>query len=85
MTIKIIRFDTCINFPFPLAKVDAEDQVLIGKGRKDGNKWETGPFTAMKIKGAIVFAVGNSEVQGGNVNTAVAHIAEFLRDNGYAP
>jgi len=70
---------------FVLTKVDQEDQIIIGKGRKEGNKWETGPFTAMKIKGAVVFAVGNSEVQGGLVNTAVSHIAEFLRDNGYMP
>lgn len=72
---------------FVLTKVDQEDQIMIGKGRKkeEGNKWGTGPFTAMKIKGAMVFAVGNSEIQGGAVNTAVSHIAEFLRDNGYMP
>ena len=68
---------------FVMTKHDQEDYVLIGKGRKEGNVWSTGPFCAMKINGAIVFAVGNSDVQGGAVNTAVAHIAEYLRDNGY--
>jgi len=47
---------------FVMTKNDSEDMVLIGKGRKEGNVWQTGPFTAMKINGAIVFAVGNADV-----------------------
>lgn len=70
---------------FVATKIDKEDFTMIGKGRKEGNAWSTGPVTVMKIKGAIVFAVGNSEVQGGQVNLAVAHIAEFLRDAGFMP
>lgn len=64
-------------------RVDGEDGSIIGKGKKGGAN-EGCAFFAMKINGAILFAIGNGpDAQGGSINMAVSSIAEYLRENGY--
>lgn len=70
---------------FACTKVDTTqtDYCMVGKGKKEANEFGTGAFFAYKVKGAILFAIGNDQAQGGDVNMAVSTIAEYLRGAGY--
>lgn len=68
---------------FAITRVDTEDGVITGKGKKEGNTFSTAVLSIYKINTAFLFAIGESDAQGGNVSLAVGSIADYLKDNGY--
>jgi len=68
---------------FAITKVDTDDGVIVGKGKKEGCSFGTAVLSIYKINTAFLFAIGSPEAQGGNVSIAVGSIADYLKDNGY--
>ena len=67
---------------FACTKVDGDEGTIFGKG-KEGNKFGTGFIAVNRIKGAILFAIGDKDASAGNVSCGVYNIASYLRNNGY--
>lgn len=68
---------------FVFARIDTEENFLLGKSKKENDVCPGGPCSVMKTKSALIIAYGNTDVPAGVLNIAVSGLGEYLVSSNY--
>jgi len=68
---------------FVFARIDQEENYLLGKAKKDHPSCPGGPVSIMKTKTALIIAFGNTDVPAGLLNIGTLDLGNYLVQSNY--